>query len=206
VDRFKDRMKWTNLLAFAPLIAGSPTQIGPTSRQETVNYDGYQVFSVTPSSIQEARELQEHFSRYHTHPTSDALSIAVPPEEVDSFNSFGLNARIVNRDLGKYIRSISKPPTYNRALHKRGELPDLSWFDTYHEYVDHLDYWNDLMQTFPKNSEKFSIGQSYENRTIYAYRLFGDADKGAWKEGKSRGHGEKPVILWHATVHAREVR
>lgn len=193
------------LLLFTPLIAGSLTHTVPTLHKKSVNYDGFQVFSVTPSSTQEARELQERFSQYHTQPIHDTLSVVVPPEEVDSFNSLGLDAHIVNRDLGKYIRSISKPETYNRGLHKRGELPDLSWYDTYHSYTDHLEYWDDLMQTFPKNSRKFSIGQSYENRTIYAYHLFGDAEKGAWKEGKSRKQNEKPVILWHATVHAREV-
>jgi hypothetical protein len=200
VDRFTDAMRLTNFLLFAPLTVGSPTQTGQ------VSYDGYQVFSITPSSVQEARALQERFSRYHTHPIRDALSIAVPPEEVGSFTSLGLDAHVVNKDLGKYIRSISKSATYDRALHKRGELPDLSWFDTYHAYSDHLEYWDSLVQAFPNNSEKFSIGNSYENRTIYAYRLFGDTEKGAWKDGKSRERVEKPVILWHATVHAREVQ
>jgi hypothetical protein len=134
------------------------------------------------------------------------LSIAVPPEEVGSFVSLGLDARVVNKDLGKYIRSISKSETYNRALHKRGELPDLSWFDTYHAYADHLEYWDNLVQAFPENSEKFTIGNSYENRTLYAYRLFGDTEKGTWNDGRSRERVEKPVILWHATVHAREVQ
>jgi hypothetical protein len=206
VDRFTDAMRLTTLLLFTPLTVGSPTQTGQTSRKEAVSYDGYQVFSVTPSSVQEARALQERFSRYHTQPIRDALSIAVPPEEVGSFVSLGLDARVVNKDLGKYIRSISKSETYNRALHKRGELPDLSWFDTYHAYADHLEYWDNLVQAFPENSEKFPIGNSYENRTLYAYRLFGDTEKGTWNDGRSRERVEKPVILWHATVHAREVQ
>jgi hypothetical protein len=187
-------MKWAQFTCLASLAAASPFVI----RDAKPNYDGYQIYSITPESAQEARDLETRFSRYHTHPVRDSLSIAVPPEEVASFNdAFGLKARLLNEDLGRYIRTIDgKASTYNRALHKRGDLPDLSWFDTYHDYDDHLTYWDDLVQAFPKNSKKFSIGKSYENRTIHAYHLFGD----------EQGYAvDKPVILWHATVHAREV-
>ena len=211
-------MKITPLLCIAPLaVAASRFQpySSLSSRDAKVSYDGYHVYSVTPSSPLEARDLEKRFERYNTHPVRDTLSIAVPPEEVDSFKSLGLKARLLNSDLGSYIRSTEgKAPTYNNALHKRGELPDLSWFDSYHDYADHLDYWDDLVSAFPKNSEKFEIGKSYENRSIHAFHLFGDEKKGP--KGRGKGHGrpgkhgkkeaEKPVILWHATVHAREVR
>jgi hypothetical protein len=92
----------------------------------------------------------------------------------------------------------------------------LSWFDSYHDYADHLDYWDDLVSAFPDNSDKFEIGKSYENRSIHAFHLFGDEKKKGPKgpKGPGKGHGRpgkhgkkegKPVILWHATVHAREV-
>lgn len=143
------------------------------------------------------------------------MSIAVPPEEVETFAQLGLHARLLNSDLGSFIRSTEgKAPTYDSTLHKRGELPDLSWFDSYHDYVDHLQYWDNLVSAFPDNSKKFEIGRSYENRSMYAFHLFGDDKKGP--KGRGKGHGrprengekgsDKPIILWHATVHAREVR
>ena len=209
-------MRITPFLYFAPLVAATPFQSSSSlaSREAKVNYDGYHVYSVTPSSPQEAHALEKRFERYNTHPVRDTLSVAIPLNEVDSFNSLGLKARLLNSDLGSYIRSTEgKAPTYNSALHKRGELPDLSWFDSYHDYADHLDYWDDLVAAFPENSEKFEIGKSYENRSIHAFHLFGDEKKKGPK-GPGKGHGrprkhgkkeEKPVILWHATVHAREV-
>jgi len=209
-------MRITYLLCVAPLVAASRIQPYSSlgSRNAVANYDGYHIYSVTPSSPIEAREIEKRFERYNTHPVRDTLSIAIPPSEVDSFNSLGLKARLLNSDLGSYIRSTeAKAPTYNSALHKRGELPDLSWFDSYHDYADHLDYWDDLVSAFPDNLEKFEIGKSYENRSMYAFHLFGDEKKGP--KGRGKGHGrpgkhgrkevEKPVILWHATVHAREV-
>jgi hypothetical protein len=184
-------MKWTKVLLAAQFAAATPFQPrhSSVSRSATTSYDGYHVYSVTPSSTEEARDLGKRFSKYHTHPIRDTLSIAIPPEEVDSFNTLGLKARLVNSDLGSYIRSTDKEAVYKRGLHRRGELPDLSWFDTYHPYADHLQYWDDLVKAFPKNSEKFSIGQSYENRTIWAFHLHGDEKKGYGKQ-------EKPVILW----------
>lgn len=203
----------TSLLCLASLVIASPYNT-VTSRDAKVNYDGYHVYSVTPSSALEARQLERRFERYHTHPVRDTLSIAVPPQEVESFAQLGLKARLLNSDLGSSIRSTEgKAPTYDKALHKRGELPDLSWFDSYHDYADHLQYWDDLVTAFPHNSEKFEIGKSYENRSMYAFHLFGDEKKGP--KGRGKGHGrpgengekgsDKPVILWHATVHAREV-
>jgi hypothetical protein len=186
-------MQWQILACLVVSVAASPL----ASRNANPSYDGYQVYSVTPTSAQEARQLERRFSTYHTHPIRDSLSIAVPPEEIASFNALGLRARLINKDLGSYIRSTDQPSKFDRTLHKRGDLPDPSWFDTYHDYADHLTYWDDLVQAFPTNSEKFGIGKSYENRSIYAFHLFGD------KEGSK--DAEKPVILWHATVHAREV-
>jgi hypothetical protein len=188
-------MRWTNLAFVAPLVAASPFVSRNVDARHS--YDGYHIYSVTPATTREARDLEKRFSTYHTHPIRDSLSIAIPPEEIASFNALGLNSRLVNKDLGGYIRSIEKQASYSR-LHRRGDLPDLTWFDTYHDYADHLTYWDDLVQAFPANSEKLEIGKSYENRSIYAFHLFGDGKDGY-------GKSEKPAILWHATVHAREV-
>jgi hypothetical protein len=209
-------MKLKLLLCLAPFAAASPflPYSSLASRDAKANYDGYHVYSVTPSSALEARKITKRFERYHTQHIRDTLSVVIPPEEVDSFKSPGLEARLLNSDLGSFIRSTeAKAPTYNNALHKRGELPDLSWYDSYHDYADHLTYWDDLVGAFPDNSEKFEIGKSYENRSMYAFHLFGDDKKGP--KGRGKGHDrpgkhgkkevEKPIVLWHATVHAREV-
>lgn len=213
-------MRLTPLISLATLAAASslPVDTNLVSRDTKASYDGYHVYSVTPSSSEDVHAIEKRFEKYHTQHLRDTLSVAVPPEELDKFKALGLEARLVSSDLGKYIRDTEgKAPTYNKALHKRGELPDLSWYDSYHDYADHLDYWDDFVSAFPDNSEKFEIGQSYENRTIYAFHLFGDEEKGHKGRGKGRGKGrdkggkhgkkeeEKPVILWHATVHAREV-
>jgi hypothetical protein len=202
-------MRFIPLLSLALSAAATPLQADRilNTRNAKVNYDGYHVYSLTPSSALEARQLERRFERYHTHPARDTLEVAVPPEDIEDFHALNLEARLVDSDLGSYIRSTEgKAPSYDSALHKRGELPDLSWFDSYHDYADHLTYWDDLVAAFPDHSEKFEIGKSYENRSIYAFHLFGDEEKrGYGKPGKGESKVEKPIILWHATVHAREV-
>lgn len=215
-------MRLSSLLCFASLALASPLQPAnnPAPREAKANYDGYHVYSITPSSASEAHELSKRFERHHTQPIRDTLSVAIPPSELETFHSLKLKARLVNSDLGAYIRSTEakQRPSYakNSPLRKRGELPDLSWFDSYHDYEDHLTFWDDLVEAFPRNSEKLEIGRSWENRSIHAFHLFGDEEgkgtKGYGKGGR-KGEGEdenededeKPVILWHATVHAREV-
>ena len=204
-------MRLIPLVYLALSAAATPLQADRTlsTRNEKISYDGYHVYSLAPSSALEARELERRFERYHTHPVRDTLEVAVPPSDLEHFQALDLEARLVHSDLGSYIRSTEgKAPSYNSALHKRGELPDLSWYDSYHNYSDHLTYWDDLVAAFPDNSKKFEIGKSYENRSIYAFHLFGDEEKkkGYGKPWKGESKVEKPIILWHATVHAREVR
>ncbi|KAI9162896.1 Metallocarboxypeptidase A [Paramyrothecium foliicola] len=175
------------------------TDLGPEgiiATEAKVNFDGYHVYSITGATPQEVRDIEERFAGYYT--THDhrrnAIEVAVPPNEVRGFNELGLSARLLSDDLGRQIRDEDQTPTYKRSLHERGDLPALTWFDTYHPYNDHLQYWDDLVEAFPNNTEKVNIGPSYEGRDIYAFNIWGN-------EGE---RGSKPVILWHATVHARE--
>ncbi|KFA56112.1 hypothetical protein S40293_00093 [Stachybotrys chartarum IBT 40293] len=160
-----------------------------------VSYDGHHVYRITGESPREVEALEERFAHFPNVHSRDALEVVVPPHEVRAFEeAAGLNARLLSMDLGAQIRAENKPSNYRRGLNKRGALPDLSWFDAYHSYADHLDYWDDLQAAFASNSEKILVGNSYEGREIYAFHFWGD-------EGSSE---DKPIIYWHGTVHARE--
>jgi len=67
------------------------------------------------------------------------------------------------------------------------------WFNSYHNYDDHLTFLDDLVAQFPNNAMIVSAGQSFEGRDIKGIHIFG-----------SSGPGHKPAIIWHGTVHARE--
>lgn len=181
-------------LALASLAAAAEP-LGPLApREEPISYDGYHVFRVRAEHPSEIEAIEARLDGYPVMHSRDTLEVAVPAHEIRAFEALGFDAQLMSRDLGAQIRDESRAPTYRRDLHKRGDLPDLSWFDSYHPYDDHLDFFDDLVEAFPDNSEKVYLGPSYEGRDIHAFHLWGD-------EGEDE---EKPVILWHGTVHARE--
>jgi len=68
----------------------------------------------------------------------------------------------------------------------------MSWFNNYHSYNDHVQFFKDLQAGFPSNSEMVSAGSSYQGRDLYGIHLWGKGGVG------------KPAIYFHGTVHARE--
>jgi hypothetical protein len=71
-------------------------------------------------------------------------------------------------------------------------VPDLSYFESYHDFEGHSQYLTDLQAAIPDNSELFVAGDSGEGRPIHGIHLYGADGPG------------KQAIVWHGTVHARE--
>jgi hypothetical protein len=189
-------------LALGP-VAVLATAAGPVERDPVVTYDGHHIYRIVAGSPQELETLEARFDGWPTAHGRSALEVVVPPHEVRAFEAeMGpLGARLLHPDLGAQIRAestagSSSSSTYKRSadLSKRGELPDLSWFDGYHAYDDHIAWFEDVQAAFPDNSEFSVVGQSYEGRDMYALHLWGD-------EGDS---ADKPIVYWHGPVHARE--
>ncbi|KAI1828242.1 hypothetical protein F4861DRAFT_173421 [Xylaria intraflava] len=177
------------LLAAATLGVGSSV-----SQPAKVNYDGYKVYRVSVNSEHDpsvrslgAIELQ------HRREVGDkwAVDLAVSPESTTAFEAAGLSATILSHDLGADLNAEGAgASTYKRTA---GSLPSLDWFDSYHAYDDHVQYWADLQAAFPNNSELIAAGTSFEGRSIQGIHLWG-------KEGKD----SKPAIFFNGNVHARE--
>ena len=70
---------------------------------------------------------------------------------------------------------------------------DLSWFNAYHSYADHLTYLSSLVAQYPNNARIFTAGTSYQGRAITGIHIYG-----------ASGPGVKPASIFHGTVHARE--
>ncbi|KAK5952559.1 hypothetical protein OHC33_006605 [Knufia fluminis] len=153
-----------------------------------VSYDGYKVFRVkTQGQLDIIRHklsslAYDEWSQEPTH-----LDIAISPDELSTFESLGLDSHCMHENLGASIRA----ETSKSSIWKR-QVDDMSWFDNYHPYEDHMAYFDDLHSKFPDNSEMVSSGTSYEGRDIFGIHLWG-----------AEGPG-KPAVLWHGTVHARE--
>lgn len=68
-----------------------------------------------------------------------------------------------------------------------------TWFDSYHPYADHIQFLNDLKNSYPSNSEIVTIGNSLQGRPITGIHFYGTGSKNT-----------KPAVVFHGTVHARE--
>ncbi|KAI8269204.1 Metallocarboxypeptidase A-like protein [Colletotrichum sp. SAR11_239] len=191
--KLKANMKFANYLAvLSPLVAASAVKISSSNapRDAKVNYDGYHVYRVSTANA--PSDLQSRLVSFPSIDLKEFVEVAIPPNDIGGFEALGLDAQLLSNDLGNQIREESRVIN-STPLTKRGGLPSLSWFDSYHSYDDHVQYWKDLHAAFPNNSEWLDIGSSYEGRNIFGLKLWG---------GKPAEN--KPIVLWHGTVHARE--
>ncbi|KAI0187374.1 hypothetical protein F4808DRAFT_466409 [Astrocystis sublimbata] len=190
----------THLLVAISALASSGAFAWPvsTSCSTKVSYARYQVYRVSVSSAAELDAASRGGIELRRRRSGDkgwAVDVAVAPGDAVAFE---MRARrnnpleTLSRDLGAELEMESARP--NNTNTNTGEEANLEWFDSYHAWEEHMQYWRDLTATLPFNSDMFSVGQSFEGRPIDGIRLRGS-------DGKN---GKKPAILFHGNVHARE--
>lgn len=181
------RSTWyTALLSIAAAAIPSAAALDTTGY---VSYDGYKVFRVKTGrhlKTVQAKLATLDFEKWN-HGIDRHIDILLPPNQLDAFEALGLDYHTMHDDLGASIAAESA----STSTWKR-QSDDLSWYDTYHPYADHVQYFKDLHASFLNNSELISSGTSYEGRDIYGLHLWGAGGPG------------KPAVLYHGTVHARE--
>ncbi|KPM37621.1 Metallocarboxypeptidase A-like protein [Neonectria ditissima] len=169
------------LVSLALSVAAAPS---PNAK----SYDGYKVFRVKThgdeSSVEQSLAKLSYEEWAHE---AQFIDIVLPPNQLDAFEALGLDSHVMHEDLGDSITSES-----STTQKWKRQADDLAWYDSYHKYEDHLQYFKDLHKLFPKNSKIISSGKSYEKRTITGLHLWGKGGPG------------KPAVLYHGTVHARE--
>ncbi|KAI8964496.1 hypothetical protein F5Y11DRAFT_363786 [Daldinia sp. FL1419] len=177
----------STLLAWllAPLAASIPT----SPKKDAVSYDGYKVLRVNTRGnllAMEGKLSGIHYEQWNRD-IYEHLDILVSPDQFATFETLDFDYQVMHDNLGESIavESTSKPVRKRYA-------GDLSWFDSYHDYEDHIQYFQDLHEAFPNNSELISSGTSYEGRNIFGLHLWGAGGPG------------KPAVLYHGNVHARE--
>lgn len=153
-------------------------------------YDGHKVVRVKTDGRPNAvlkRLASISLDPWKEETVGSHFDVVVPPEKLARFEFLNLRSTVLHADLGESITAESAlPSTWKR------QVDDLSWYDTYHSYEEHIQYFEGLQALFPNNSELISSGTSYEGRDLFGIHLWGDAGPG------------KPAVLYHGTVHARE--
>ena len=155
-------MKFVLNLALASLA------MGVSIRSPSVNlYEGTKVYHIkTGRHSASVQKRLEGFSHNVWESASDHIDVAIPRHEVARFEALNLDTRVLHADLGASIAAEAEV----KSKWKRGEYNTSGdWFDSYHSYEDHIDYFRGLQESFPENSNWTSSGTSYEGRDIYGY-------------------------------------
>ncbi|CZT12730.1 probable carboxypeptidase [Rhynchosporium graminicola] len=117
------------------------------------------------------------------------VDLVVPAKDVKNFQKMtsSMVTEVMHEDLGASIDAEGSAAANSTAA------ANLSWFDAYHEYADHITFLNELVALNSTQSEIVIIGTSSEGRPITGIHFWG-----------ASGKGIKPAIILHGTVHARE--
>jgi len=168
-----------------------------------VSYNGYKAFHIdAPEDFDHVEaQLQDiDYVSMACESNHKGFDIAVSPDSLAAFEKLGLKVDVLNEDLGADMALEGSLTPYVSArkgadvgFAAAAALPDVSYFNSYHQFQDHLDFLDDLQAAFPSNSDIFTAGKSLEGRPIQGIHLYGTS-----------GPGTKPAIIWHGTVHARE--
>ncbi|KAI1765017.1 hypothetical protein GGR53DRAFT_289990 [Hypoxylon sp. FL1150] len=172
-----------------PLVVSLAVGVAISPRTDVVSYDGFKVFRINthghPSAVTE--KLSDISFEQWNGDVYKYLDILVSPDQIASFQELDLDYQVMHENLEDSIAAESAA----RSVWKR-QADDLSWYDSYHNYEDHIKYFEDLQEFFPNNSETISSGTSYQGRSLYGLHLWGASGPG------------KPAVLYHGNVHARE--
>ncbi|KAF2849648.1 hypothetical protein T440DRAFT_426160 [Plenodomus tracheiphilus IPT5] len=178
-------MKFVLSLAWLSLAAAAT--IGSS---EATSYDGYQVHRIRTigklASVKRALSTVAHDTWEQSAGHWDVL---ISRNDIAAFNALGLESRALHVNLGQ---SIANEAHVKKAWKRQTNGSDDAWFNSYHPYDDHVEWWHELQESFPDNSNWTTTGTSYEGREIFGVHLWGADGPG------------KPAVLYHGTVHARE--
>ncbi|KAI9049264.1 hypothetical protein LZ554_007111 [Drepanopeziza brunnea f. sp. 'monogermtubi'] len=162
-----------------------------------VSYDGAKAIripvgeDVTPlMEVIQQLDLPVWKGARHGVPRANSnVDLVVPAEKVREFEELTatMNTEIMHEDLGASIAAEGTAPAVSNSV------ADLTWFNAYHAYADHLTFLRDLVALYPTRAEIVISGASTAGRLITGIHFWGSAGKGI-----------KPAIVLYATAHARE--
>ncbi|KAI0120804.1 hypothetical protein F4776DRAFT_631891 [Hypoxylon sp. NC0597] len=174
---------------WASLLVSLAASVAALPKTDTVSYDEYKVLRINtygrPSTVKE--KIANISYEQWNHDVYKHIDILISPDQVSAFEALKLEYQVMHENLGNSIIAESS----SRSVWKR-QAQDLSWYDSYHDYEDHIQYFEDLQHSFPNNSELISSGTSYQGRNLYGLHLWGASGP------------DKPAVLYHGNVHARE--
>ncbi|KFA72564.1 hypothetical protein S40288_06867 [Stachybotrys chartarum IBT 40288] len=179
--------------AFATLFAAASAS--------AVSYDGYKVYRVPVG--ESADDINALVSRLGLDTWENSglpgsfADVVVAPDQIEIWEqeSAGLGAEVMHEDLGASIAEESAVDSFGIASVDGdvSTMADITWFNNYHPYAEHLTFLQELQTQFPARARVITSGTTGQGRAITGIHMYG-----------STGGGSRPAIIFHGNVHARE--
>lgn len=174
----------------AGLTAGAAAQVQAHRSTEPVRrHDGEKVVRVEinrPRDLQIALALTDDVWTESIRP-GRPLDIRVNHEQFKALQSSGVRFSIMIDDLQAAIDAESA------EVRRRANGDDPAWYENYHDYTEVKAYTQALAAAYPTLASYSVIGQSLQNREIFALRVTGPGST-----------ANRPASLWWGGQHARE--
>jgi murein tripeptide amidase MpaA len=175
------------LLLFPALAGAQPDAIRAT--EPVTRFDGHRVVRVQPRTTRELRTALALTDDIWTHTvrSGQPIEFRVSPEQFAALAGSGVPYEILDHNLQA---TLDRESAAIRALR---EADGPGWYDNYHNYADVKTYVQNLAATYPNLATYQVIGQSLQNREIFALRITGPGSA-----------ANRPQSLWWGGQHARE--
>ncbi|KAH8825267.1 hypothetical protein DL96DRAFT_1682362 [Flagelloscypha sp. PMI_526] len=190
----------------ALLVSGAVAVAARSSEILAAPYLGTKVFRVPTSNASSVFQYEQLIEKLDLPTWTDAslenswIDVQVEASKVDQFTE-AVDAIIASHDIGKDVITMHEDLGASIAAETEGmfdekvsvEAVNATWFNAYHTYAEHVQFFTDLHTQFPNNTKLVSAGTSLEGRSLLGIQIYGSA-----------GPDIKPAIIYHSTVHARE--
>ncbi|KAH8825266.1 hypothetical protein DL96DRAFT_1612558 [Flagelloscypha sp. PMI_526] len=194
------------VLHLAAILASALAVSASSSEILAAPYAGTKVFRVPTSNASSIFQYEQLIDKLELETWTDEslenswIDVQVDADKVDEFTQ-SVDAILSAHGIDKEVITMHEDLGASIAAETEGmfdekfsiEAVNATWFNAYHTYAEHVQFFTDLNTQFPNNTKLVSAGTSIEGRSLIGIQIYGSA-----------GPDIKPAIVYHSTVHARE--
>lgn len=195
----------------APLAAQNapaPASLDVLTHSQPKVYEGQSVVTVTVSDLRQLRAvLALAESPWTERPGLGEVVVQIRSERIETLERLGVDPRVEIGDLQAHVdaqwESLQRIEARDRRARIGAHAPlgagihNDAWFGNYKQYSEILAYFDQLIAAKPGVITKQDFGDSVEGRDLWAYTITAPDQIG-------NPAGDRPVIIFNGTQHARE--
>lgn len=174
----------------ALLSLGTDARAGDDRSPAPQRFDDHQLIEVDLQSTRDLRMMLEiGATPWACRVGVGRQPFSVSPEQLDLIEAAQLEFDV----LADNVQRLFDEEAHLIAEARQRAQRDDNWFATYRTTAEVNTYMDNLVAQFPDLIQRETVGQTIQNRTVYAWRITGPGD-----------HSNRPAVLFNGAQHARE--